>query len=81
MPNLFEPHIIQIQPRSSATLPRQRHERGDLLAVVLRIIHQIAQITDIDTLLDWMRGYVPAQADKWLDEKRRSQLTLTPEDV
>ncbi|MFN8569213.1 MAG: ATP-binding protein [Kouleothrix sp.] len=52
MPNLFEPHIIQIQPRSSATLPRQRHERGDLLAVVLRIIHQIAQITDIDTLLE-----------------------------
>ena len=37
--------------------------------------------SDIDTLLDWMRGYVPAQADKWLDEKRRSQLKLTPEDV
>lgn len=36
---------------------------------------------DIDTLLEWMRGYVPAQADKWLDEKRRSQLKLTPEDV
>lgn len=36
---------------------------------------------DIDTLLAWMRGYVPAQADKWLDEKRRSQLKLTPEDV
>ena len=37
--------------------------------------------SDIDTLLAWMRGYVPAHADKWLDEKRRSQLKLTPEDV
>ena len=36
---------------------------------------------DIDGLLHWMQGYVPAQADKWLDEKRRSQLKLTPEDV
>lgn len=36
---------------------------------------------DIDSLMTWMRGYVPAQADKWLDEKRRSQLKLTPEDV
>ena len=36
---------------------------------------------DIDILLAWMRDYVPAQADKWLDEKRRSQLKLTPEDV
>ncbi len=36
---------------------------------------------EIDDLLRWMRGYVPAQADKWLDEKRRSQLTLTTEDV
>ena len=36
---------------------------------------------DIDALLAWMRGYVPAQADKWLDEKRRSQLKLTPEDA
>ena len=36
---------------------------------------------DIEALLAWMRGYVPAQADKWLDEKRRSQLKLTPEDV
>ena len=36
---------------------------------------------DIDTLLAWMRDYVPAQADKWLDEKRRSQLKLTSEDV
>lgn len=37
--------------------------------------------TDLAALLDWMRGYVPAQADKWLDEKRRSQLKLTSEDV
>lgn len=37
--------------------------------------------SDIDTLLAWMRDYVPAQADKWLDEKRRSQLKLTSEDV
>lgn len=37
--------------------------------------------SDIDALLAWMQGYVPAQADKWLDEKRRSQLQLTPEDV
>ena len=36
---------------------------------------------DIDAMLAWMRAYVPAQADKWLDEKRRSQLKLTPEDV
>jgi hypothetical protein len=36
---------------------------------------------DIDALLGWMHGYVPAQADKWLDEKRRSQLKLTPEDA
>lgn len=36
---------------------------------------------DIDALLAWMRGYVPAQADKWLDQKRRSQLKLTTEDV
>ena len=36
---------------------------------------------DIDELLAWMRSYEPAQADKWLDEKRRSQLTLTTEDV
>jgi uncharacterized protein (TIGR00730 family) len=36
---------------------------------------------DIDALLAWMNAYVPAQADKWLDEKRRSQLQLTPEDV
>ena len=37
--------------------------------------------TDLDAMLGWMRSYIPAQADKWLDEKRRSQLKLTPEDV
>ncbi|MEO6155883.1 MAG: TIGR00730 family Rossman fold protein [Thermomonas sp.] len=36
---------------------------------------------DIEKLLQWMRDYVPAQADKWLDEKRRSQLKLTAEDL
>jgi uncharacterized protein (TIGR00730 family) len=36
---------------------------------------------DIDSLLAWMRGYLPAQADKWLDEKRRSRLRLTAEDA
>lgn len=30
---------------------------------------------DIAALFEWMHGYRPAQADKWLDEKRRSQLT------
>ena len=37
--------------------------------------------TDLEAMLEWMRGYVPAQADKWLDEKRRSQLNLTKEDI
>ena len=29
---------------------------------------------DIDALLGWLRGYRPAQADKWLDGKRREAL-------
>ena len=29
---------------------------------------------DIDAMLGWMQAYVPAQADKWLDEKRRKAL-------
>ena len=29
---------------------------------------------DIDALFAWMRAYVPARADKWLDEKRRKAL-------
>lgn len=29
---------------------------------------------DITAMLAWMRGYTPAQADKWIDEKRRNAL-------
>ena len=29
---------------------------------------------DIGAMLDWMRHYQPAQASKWLDEKRRKAL-------
>ena len=29
---------------------------------------------DIEAMLEWMNAYVPAQADKWLDEKRRKAL-------
>ena len=29
---------------------------------------------DIDAMIGWMRAYVPAQADKWLDEKRRKDM-------
>ena len=29
---------------------------------------------DIDTLFAWMHDYQPAQADKWMDEKRRKSL-------
>jgi hypothetical protein len=29
---------------------------------------------DIGEMLGWMQAYVPAQADKWLDEKRRKAL-------
>jgi len=29
---------------------------------------------DVDALFGWLRDYVPATSDKWLDEKRRSQL-------
>lgn len=29
---------------------------------------------DIGAMLAWMRGYVPARADKWLDGKRRGEL-------
>ena len=29
---------------------------------------------DIDAMLDWMRAYQPAQATKWLDEKRSREL-------
>lgn len=29
---------------------------------------------DIDALFAWMRGYTPAKAEKWLDEKKRAAL-------
>ena len=29
---------------------------------------------DIDAMLAWMRAYQPAQASKWIDEKRRSAM-------
>lgn len=29
---------------------------------------------DIGAMLAWMRGYVPAQASKWIDEKRRKAM-------
>ena len=29
---------------------------------------------DVDAMLDWMRDYQPAQASKWLDEKRSREL-------
>ena len=36
--------------------------------------HDLWHGEDIDALFAWMRDYAPAQADKWLDEKRRSEL-------
>jgi len=36
--------------------------------------HDLWHGDDIGALLAWMRGYVPAQADKWLDGKRRGDL-------
>jgi uncharacterized protein (TIGR00730 family) len=36
--------------------------------------HDLWHGEDIDTLFAWMRAYTPAQADKWLDEKRRREL-------
>jgi hypothetical protein len=36
--------------------------------------HDLWHGEDIDTLFAWMRDYTPAQADKWLDEKRRKEL-------
>ena len=29
---------------------------------------------DLDAMVGWMRAYSPAQADKWIDEKRRKSL-------
>jgi uncharacterized protein (TIGR00730 family) len=36
--------------------------------------HDLWHGEDIDVLFAWMRDYTPAQADKWLDEKRRREL-------
>jgi len=36
--------------------------------------HDLWHGEDIDALFAWMRDYTPAQADKWLDEKRRREL-------
>jgi uncharacterized protein (TIGR00730 family) len=36
--------------------------------------HDLWHGDDIDAMLAWMRGYVPAQADKWLGGKRRGEL-------
>ena len=36
--------------------------------------HDLWHGEDIDTLFAWMRDYIPAQADKWLDEKKRREL-------
>ncbi|MFC7301952.1 TIGR00730 family Rossman fold protein [Cognatiluteimonas weifangensis] len=36
--------------------------------------HDLWHGEDIDALFAWMRSYVPAHADKWLDEKRREEL-------
>ena len=32
---------------------------------------------DLDAMVAWMRAYTPAQADKWMDEKRRKSLLST----
>jgi uncharacterized protein (TIGR00730 family) len=36
--------------------------------------HDLWHGSDLDALVAWMRAYVPAQADKWLDGKRRTEL-------
>ncbi len=36
--------------------------------------HDLWHGEDIDALFAWMRDYTPAQADKWMDEKRRREL-------
>jgi uncharacterized protein (TIGR00730 family) len=36
--------------------------------------HDLWHGEDIDALFGWMQDYTPAQADKWLDEKRRREL-------
>ncbi len=36
--------------------------------------HDLWHGDDLDALFAWMRDYRPAQADKWMDEKRRKSL-------
>jgi uncharacterized protein (TIGR00730 family) len=36
--------------------------------------HDLWHGEDIDAMLEWMRHYQPAQASKWIDEKRRGAL-------
>ena len=36
--------------------------------------HDLWHGDDMDALFAWMRQYQPAQADKWMDEKRRKSL-------
>ena len=36
--------------------------------------HDLWHGDDIDAMFAWMRDYQPAQADKWMDEKRRKAL-------
>lgn len=41
--------------------------------------HDLWHGGDIDALFEWMHDYQPVQADKWMDEKRRSQLRSVAE--
>jgi uncharacterized protein (TIGR00730 family) len=36
--------------------------------------HDLWHGEDLDLLFPWMQGYVPAEADKWMDEKRRREM-------
>ncbi len=36
--------------------------------------HDLWHGEDLDVLFQWMKDYRPAQADKWMDEKRRKSL-------
>ena len=36
--------------------------------------HDLWHGEDIDAMIGWMRAYIPAHADKWLDEKRRKDM-------
>lgn len=36
--------------------------------------HDLWHGDDLDALFAWLRGYTPARADKWLDQRRRGEL-------